>query len=212
MPSAKAPELKIVQVKIGDLIASEYNPRKISPHDLEQLKASLKRFGFVDPLVVNSHPKRKNIIIGGHKRLIAAQENGATAKDTVPCVYLKLTEARERELNIRLNRNTGEWDWDILSKEFEVDDLHEFGFSETELMVNYDVGDGGWDGDDDDYGGGGGGGDGAELNLVGFEFGDIRGRASREVYDQFRDLYNAIKGDSAMMLEDILAEIVGRGK
>ncbi len=44
-----------------------------------------------------------------------------------------LTRDKERELNIRLNKNTGEWDWQILSEAFDVDELIEWGFSEDEL-------------------------------------------------------------------------------
>ena len=39
------------------------------------------------------------------------------------------------ELNIRLNKNTGEWDWDILANDWEVDDLLAWGFTEEELSI-----------------------------------------------------------------------------
>jgi len=58
--------MKIVNKKIADLIPAEYNPRQLSSDQREQISASLKRFGFVDPVIVNSHPDRKDIIIGGH--------------------------------------------------------------------------------------------------------------------------------------------------
>ena len=53
--------------------------------------------------------------------------------DAVPCHFINLTRDKERELNIRLNKNTGEWDWDILAGAFDVDELIEWGFSEDEL-------------------------------------------------------------------------------
>ena len=47
----------------------------------------------------------------------------------------KLTKEEFDEYNIRSNKNTGEWDWDILSV-FDIDMLKDVGFDEDELMVN----------------------------------------------------------------------------
>ena len=99
--------LSIVFVKLNELKPSEYNPRKMSPKQAEELKESLRQFGFVDPLVVNRHPSRENVVVGGHMRLAAAKELGLRE---VPVVYVDLDEKRERELNLRLNRNIGEWE------------------------------------------------------------------------------------------------------
>ena len=52
----------------------------------------------------------------------------------IPCVELNLTPEKERELNIRLNRNTGEWDYDSLANHFDVGELCEWGFDEAELL------------------------------------------------------------------------------
>ena len=60
----------------------------------------------------------------------------------VPTVNVDLPEEKERELNVRLNKASGEWDWDVLANAFEVDDLIEWGFSEDELQIKDD--------DDDD--------------------------------------------------------------
>ena len=72
------------------------------------LKESIKRFSVVDPVIANSAPSRKNILIGGHMRLKALKEMGMKK---VPVVYLSIPDIKkERELNVRLNRNTGEFD------------------------------------------------------------------------------------------------------
>jgi hypothetical protein len=42
-----------------------------------------------------------------------------------------------RELNVRLNKNMGEWNFDTLANNFELDDLKDWGFSDFEL---YDAG------------------------------------------------------------------------
>ena len=122
--------MKIVETKLSDLIFAEYNPRQLSKEQFQQIKDSITRFGIVDPIIVNSNKDRKNIIIGGHQRVKVALEMGI---DTLPCHYVNLTRDKERELNIRLNKNTGEWDWDILAGAFDVDELIEWGFSEDEL-------------------------------------------------------------------------------
>ena len=117
--------MEIIERKISELIPAEYNPRKLSDKQFKDISESLRKFGFVDPIIVNMHPKRLNIIIGGHQRCKVWLKMG---NDTVPCVEVDLPLERERELNIRLNRNTGEWDWDALEAEFEIDDLLDWGF------------------------------------------------------------------------------------
>jgi DNA modification methylase len=47
---------------------------------------------------------------------------------------VELTPEKEKELNIRLNKNTGQWDWDALANHFDVGELTEWGFSEDELQ------------------------------------------------------------------------------
>ena len=58
--------MKIVKRKITELIAAEYNPRKINKVQEQDLKDSLTRFGLVDPIIININKERKNIVIGGH--------------------------------------------------------------------------------------------------------------------------------------------------
>ena len=120
-----------VQYDVKNLIFAEYNPRELTQDQHQDLKDSITRFGFVDPLIVNTHKERKNILVGGHQRLKIAKELGY--KD-VPCVEVDLTPDKEKELNVRLNKNTGQWDWDALANHFDVGELLEWGFSEDELQ------------------------------------------------------------------------------
>ena len=117
-------------VDIEQLEKAEYNPRVLKENQYRELKKSIEQFGLVQPFVVNSHPKRNNIIIGGHQRYIICKELGMSK---VPVIYVKLTEKKERELNIRLNKNTGEFDFDALANYFEIDDLRDWGFQNWEL-------------------------------------------------------------------------------
>ena len=125
--------MKIIERKISELIPAEYNPRYISDDQLEHLKASIQRFDAVEPVLVNMHPERKNIIVSGHQRLKAAK---ALSMDKFPCVELNLDKDKERELNIRMNKNTGAWDWDSLSTYFDTEELTEWGFTDEELFGN----------------------------------------------------------------------------
>ena len=84
-------------------------------------------------LKVNSGD-RVNVIIGGHQRVRVAERLGMTE---IPCTYLDLEIDRERELNIRLNQNLGEWDWDALSDYFDISELEEWGFDERELEFEF---------------------------------------------------------------------------
>ncbi len=123
-------KLHIVYVPLRELKPSEYNPRKISKESLEQLKESIKRFQMVDPIIANAAPNRRNIVIGGHMRLRGAKELGFKE---IPVVYVKIPDIKqEQELNIRLNRNTGEWDFSLLS-EFDESLLSRIGFTSEEL-------------------------------------------------------------------------------
>jgi DNA modification methylase len=124
-------KLNTVQYDVKNLIFAEYNPRELTRDQHQDLKDSITRFGFVDPLIVNTHKERKNILVGGHQRLKIAKELGY--KD-VPCVEVDLSPDQEKELNVRLNKNTGQWDWDALANHFDVGELLEWGFSEDELQ------------------------------------------------------------------------------
>ena len=127
--------LKIVEMRIGALRPATYNPRKWNEAQLAILMESLSRFGFVDPVIVNDASNRKNVVIGGHMRLEAAKRLGMK---TVPVVYISIPSLeREKELNIRLNRSTGEWDWEAL-KGFDSDLLFDAGFTSDELAAAWD--------------------------------------------------------------------------
>ena len=122
--------IEVQYVPIADLNASTYNPRKWSKDQLVQLKESIKRFGTVEPLIVNSADNRKNTVIGGHMRIAAIKELGHI---DAPVVYLNIPdEVKEKELNLRLNKNRGEFDLDLLAA-FDESLLSDIGFSSEEL-------------------------------------------------------------------------------
>ena len=127
--------MKIKERKILDLKPAEYNPRQLTDKQYKQLKKSLKTFGCVEPVVVNANPMRKDIIIGGHQRCKVWADLG---NDSIPTVEVELDEAQEMELNVRLNKNTGEFDMDTLSNYFDMDMLKEWGFEDYEFGMSQD--------------------------------------------------------------------------
>jgi len=127
--------LTIVSVSAKELNPATYNPRKWDKGATDQLTESIQRFGLVDPILVNGSPKRKNIVIGGHFRLKIAKDLGYTE---VPVVYLNISdEQKEKELNLRLNRNTGDWDFELLKK-IDIDLLLDIGFDNSDLSIMWD--------------------------------------------------------------------------
>lgn len=123
-------KIKIVYVPTDSLRPAEYNPRTWDATDKEQLKASFDRFDIIDPLIANSAKGRENVVIGGHFRLEAAKELGMKE---VPVVFVNIPDIeREKELNLRLNRNQGEFDLAKLA-EFDETFLAGAGFSSEEL-------------------------------------------------------------------------------
>lgn len=123
--------LTIEHVKVSELKANEYNPKVFDDRAKNQIEESIKRFGFVDPLICNSAPSRKNILIGGHGRLKIAKR---LKMKTVPVVYVNIPDLeREKELNVRLHKNQGEFDLELLGKFFDETTLSDVGFSAEEL-------------------------------------------------------------------------------
>lgn len=128
--------MDVVDRKISELIHPDYNPRYISEQDFSQLKKSLKKFEAVEPAVINTFEGRENVIVGGNQRIRAAE---ALGWNVYPCYHVSLTQGEESELNIRLNKNTGSWDFDKLANEFDVGELLDWGFDESELSCFGDV-------------------------------------------------------------------------
>ena len=123
--------MRIEKRKISDLIKAEYNPRKISVVQLQELKDGIEEFGLVSPLVVNENPERKNIIVGGHQRLKIWEELG---NKEVDCSIVNLELDKERKLNIKLNKNGGTFDDDLLKEFFDYEELIDWGFTAGELF------------------------------------------------------------------------------
>jgi len=106
--------------KIAELNPAPYNPRKSDVTQEANLKASLEKFGVVEPIIFN---KQTGNIVGGHFRVRELKKLGV---EEVDCVILDLSPEDEKELNIRLNANSGSWDMELLS-EWDKQDLEDWG-------------------------------------------------------------------------------------
>jgi ParB-like chromosome segregation protein Spo0J len=111
----------IEKKKIADLIPAPYNPRQSTAKQEQHLKESLEKFGLVEPIIFN---KQTGYIVGGHFRVRELKKLGIKE---IECVIVDLNEEDEKELNIRLNANTGSWDWDTLANDWDVVDLEAWG-------------------------------------------------------------------------------------
>jgi len=127
--------MEIINRKIKDLTPADYNPRKLSDKQFNDLKKSIKTFGEMEPAIVNMHKTRENVIVSGHQRLKVAESLGY---GEWPCIEVELTLKKEKELNVRMNKNTGDWDMDMLANHFETPDLIEWGFDDLEFMDTTD--------------------------------------------------------------------------
>ena len=99
--------MEIIKKRIADMERAEYNPRvELMPGDdeYEKLKRNIDRFGVVVPVIWN---KRTNRVVSGHQRLTVLMNEGVTETDVS---VVDLDETAEKQLNIAMNKVTGEWD------------------------------------------------------------------------------------------------------
>lgn len=111
------------EIPIKDLVPYQANAKMHGKNQVEQLKSSIKEFGFLTPCLIDA----KNNIIAGHGRVLAAKELGM---ETIPCVFIEnLTDEQRRAYILADNRLTelGEWDRGILSAELSA--LQDAGFN-----------------------------------------------------------------------------------
>ena len=121
-------ELKIEYLPVGSLKPYEKNARKHQDADVQTIVASIKEFGFDDPIGVWGED---NLIVEGHGRLMAAKKLGM---ETVPVIHLDhLTDEQRRAYALAHNKTAemSEWDFDLLDEEldgiFDID-MSDFGF------------------------------------------------------------------------------------
>lgn len=141
-------DLKIEYLSIDSLHPYEKNARKHTKDSVQTIIESIKAFGFRDPIGIWG---KKNIVVEGHGRLMAAKELGM---EKVPCIRLDdLTDEQRRAYTLAHNQTTdnSSFDFDALNAELadldalDLDfDMEDFGFDMSFLEEDHEV-------VDDDY-------------------------------------------------------------
>lgn len=109
-------------IRIDELIPYENNAKIHGPDQIEQLRRSLREFGFVSPVLIDED----NNLIAGHGRVEAARAEGMTE---VPYVTVSdLTEAQRRAYIIADNRLAETGEWDAARLKFEMEELSSLSF------------------------------------------------------------------------------------
>lgn len=143
--------MEFKKINLVELNPATYNPRKISETAFEELRESIDKFGFVDPIIVNL---KNNVIIGGHQRYDVLMDKYMRKEiDNELCLLelgevgwcfpeseLNITEEDEMDLCVQLNIQSGEWDNEKLKLLFEELSIKGFdvnltGFSDEEMKI-----------------------------------------------------------------------------
>jgi len=111
--------MNILEIKLNP-----YNPRDISENIYKKLKNSLEEF----PEMIHTRPiviDENNVVLGGNMRLRALQELGHTE---VPVKKVNnWTDEQKKEFMVKDNLSYGEWDWQMVSKNWDLEQLNDWG-------------------------------------------------------------------------------------
>lgn len=124
--------MQIIEMKISEVKPYENNPRKISEEAIQRVAASIREFGFKQPIVID----KNNVIIAGHTRLKAAELLGLK---TVPVIRADdLTPEQVKAYRLADNKVAEATDWDMNALDKELAeildiDMDEFGFDIADI-------------------------------------------------------------------------------
>jgi ParB/RepB/Spo0J family partition protein len=106
--NGSAVHVDVRRVDIGKLVANPWNPNRMAPDTIAAAEASIKSYGFVDPVTVRLHPRKKGYwqILDGEHRWIAAKNAGWRAVSVN--VLTGLTEAQAKRLTVVMNETRWE--------------------------------------------------------------------------------------------------------
>ena len=133
--------MKVDKVKISEVKTNPKNPRLIKDDKFKKLVKSIQDFPQmleIRPIVVDEN----NIVLGGNMRLKACKEAGL--KEVFIVRAENLTKEQKDEFIVKDNVGFGEWDWDILANEWDVEKIQDWGLdlpvdlSVTELEAEED--------------------------------------------------------------------------
>jgi ParB-like chromosome segregation protein Spo0J len=120
---------------INEIKPNPNNPRIIKDHKFKQLVKSIQDFPQMlelRPIVIDEN----NMVLGGNMRLKACIEAGLT---DVPVIHANnLSEAQKKEFIVKDNVGYGEWEWDALANEWNIEDLDNWGL-DIPAFANNDI-------------------------------------------------------------------------
>jgi ParB-like chromosome segregation protein Spo0J len=122
-------------VKISEVKPNPKNPRLIKDGKFQKLVTSIKEFPDMlnkRPLIVFTDVDNKYVVLGGNMRLKACKEIGL--KEIPIIVADEWTEEQKNEFLIKDNVGFGEWDWDSLANEWDVEKLDDWGLDLPIIM------------------------------------------------------------------------------
>lgn len=118
--------------KVLELVPWEQNPRQMTRKQALDLKRSVEKFNLVEIPAINTD----NTVIAGHQRLMTLKLLGRGEDEIdVRVPNRQLTEEELKEYNLRSNLNMGEWNWDALANNFELEMLKDVGFPMKQLQL-----------------------------------------------------------------------------
>jgi DNA modification methylase len=122
---------KLEKRNLQDLKPHAKNPRQFTEKGMKDLEKSINSIGFMQPININ----QDGTILSGHARTLKLKEMGEIEVD----VYVPdrlLTPKQEEEVLVRANANTaGQWDFEILANEFDIDEINEWGLEVPDMEV-----------------------------------------------------------------------------
>ena len=125
--------MKIEKVKIEEVKSNKDNPRIIKDYKFKKLVQSIKEFPEmlqIRPIVVDDD----NIVLGGNMRLKACKDAGL--KEIYIIKADELSEDQKKEFIIKDNVNFGEWDFNILKNDWNIEILENWGLEIIDDDIN----------------------------------------------------------------------------
>jgi ParB-like chromosome segregation protein Spo0J len=119
-------------VSVAELVPYARNSRTHSPQQVDKIAASIREFGFLNPVIVDG----QNGIVAGHGRVMAAQKLGLEVLPVIEAAHL--TEAQKRAYVIADNRLALDAGWDNELLKVELQDLDAQGFDLT--LTGFELG------------------------------------------------------------------------
>lgn len=123
--------MNIIEMKIGDIIPYEKNPRK-NDEAVKYVAESIKQFGFKVPIVID----KNNVIVAGHTRYKASKKLG---HKKVPCIVADdLTDEQIKAYRLADNKVAEQAEWDIELLDEELDGILDIDMTDFGFELNFD--------------------------------------------------------------------------